>query len=508
MVVNKSFHRLIYHSFFISSDDKTQVMLSNQERLTLSTYTDLYGLIVPKDNLLRKINDLVDFSFVYDELVSKYCTNNGRTAESPIRLFKYLLLKVVYNISDVDVVERSRVDMSFKYFLGMAPEDNVINPSTLTKFRRLRLKDTDLLNLLIGKTVSIAIEKGIIKSKSIIVDATHTKSRSNPLSPMEVLRERSKLLRKMVYSVDENLKDQLPEKNLDDNIEHELSYCQKLIDFISKNQVLANFPKVREKINILSETIQDTQSRYTISKDRDARTGHKSADSTFFGYKSHLAMTEERIVSAAVVTSGEKGDGPQLNSLVDQSIQNGIDVDTVIGDSAYSGKENLILANENEIKIVAKLNPAITQGSRKEEERFEFNKDAGMFVCPAGHLAIRKAKQGTKNVSKNQTYSYYFDIVRCKICPLKDGCYRDGAKSKSYSVSINSKTHQDQIDFQKSDFFKEKSKHRYKIEAKNGELKNSHGYDRAISYGLDSMQMQGALTIFAVNLKRIIKLMA
>jgi hypothetical protein len=49
----------------------------------------------------------------------------------------------------VDVVERSFVDMSFKYFLDMAPEDKVINPGTLTRFRRLRLKDMDLLNLLI-----------------------------------------------------------------------------------------------------------------------------------------------------------------------------------------------------------------------------------------------------------------------------------------------------------------------------------------------------------------------
>ena len=160
-------------------------MLDQQESLPLSAYSDLYDLIVPKDNLLRKINELIDFTFVYDELVTKYCLNNGRMAESPIRMFKYLLLKTIYNISDVDVVERSRFDMSFKYFLGMAPEDSVINSSSLTKFRKLRLRDSDLLNLLIGKTVSIAFEKGVIKSKSIIVDATHTKSRSNPLSPLK-----------------------------------------------------------------------------------------------------------------------------------------------------------------------------------------------------------------------------------------------------------------------------------------------------------------------------------
>ncbi len=481
-------------------------MLEQQQKLVFSSYSELYELIIPEDNILRRIHELIDFSFIYDELSSKYCHDNGRTAESPIRLFKYLLLKVIYNVSDVDVVERSRVDMSFKYFLGMAPEDDVINASTLTKFRRLRLKDADLLNLLIGKTVAIAIDKGIIKSKSIIVDATHTKSRSNPLSPLEVLKERAKLLRKMAYSVDDDIKEQLPQKHIGDNLEQELSYCSELIDFIAKNEIISNYPKVKEKLNLLQETIEDTQDKYTLSKDEDARIGHKSADSSFFGYKSHIGMTEERIITAAVVTSGGKGDGPQLQAIVEQSMQNGMEVDTVIGDSAYSGKDNLIYGNENNIDIVSKLNPAITQGFRKEEDKFEFNKDAGMFVCPAGHMAVRKAKQGAKNTGTNQVHTYYFDIEKCKVCKLKQGCYKEGAKSKSYSVSINCKEHKEQIEFQNSDYFKDKSKHRYKIEAKNGELKNTHGFDRAISYGLDNMQMQTALTIFAVNLKRILKL--
>lgn len=94
-------------------------------------------------------------------------------------MFKYLLLKSIYDLSDVDVVERSKYDMSFKYFLDMVLEDEVINPSSLTKFRKLRLKDMNLLDMLITKTVQIALDKGIIRSKSIIVDATHTKSRYN-----------------------------------------------------------------------------------------------------------------------------------------------------------------------------------------------------------------------------------------------------------------------------------------------------------------------------------------
>lgn len=482
-------------------------MLLQQQKIHLSTFSELYNLIVPKENLLRKINELIDFSFIYKELVDKYCSNNGRTAESPVRMFKYLLLKTIYAVSDVDVVERSRYDMSFKYFLEMTPEEAVINSSSLTKFRKLRLKDTDLLNLLINKTVTIAVEKGIIRSKSIIVDATHTLSRSNPFSAIEVLRARSKILRKTVYTFDDQWIERMPEKNSDNDLEKELAYCKALEDLIEKDPSISSIPAVKEKLNLLKETVEDTQENFIFSKDTDAKTGHKSADSSFFGYKTHLAMTEERIITAAVVTSGEKGDGPELPKLLEISQQNGITVDTIIGDAAYSGKENLSLAGQQNIKVVARLNPSITQGFRKDEDKFDYNKDADMFVCPAGHLAIRKACQGKKNVGTNQVNTYYFDVEKCKSCPLKNGCYKDGAKTKTYSVSIKSGLHREQIIFQETDYYLEKSKHRYKIEAKNSELKNVHGYDRAISYGITNMQMQGAMAIFTVNLKRIIKLM-
>jgi len=202
-------------------------MLPTQQTIQFSNYSDLYNLIIPQDNLLRRINNLIDFSFVHRELIDKYCLNNGRTAECPVRMFKYLLLKIVYDIFDVDVVERSRYDMSFKYFLGMAPEElDLIDPSSLCKFRKLRLKDKDLLNLLIGNTVAIAIEKEIIKSKTIIVDATHTVSRSNPYSPVEILKLRSRQLRKSLYDADDTIKDSLPDKNEDDNMEHELDYTR------------------------------------------------------------------------------------------------------------------------------------------------------------------------------------------------------------------------------------------------------------------------------------------
>jgi len=483
-------------------------MLSQEQELILSEYSGLYDIVVPQDNLLRRINTLIDFSFVYQELVDKYCSDNGRMAESPIRMFKYLLLKVIYDISDVDVVERSRYDMSFKYFLGMAPEEDVINPSSLCKFRKLRLKDMDLMNLLIKKTVDIAIDKGVIKSRTIIVDATHTASRSNPYSPVEILRLRSKQLRKVIYDADESIKDSLPKKNEDEDLVHELDYTKELLDIVSDQASLAEIPAVKQRLNLLRETLADIEDHYTTSKDEDARVGHKSEDSSFFGYKTHIAMSDERIITAAVITSGEKGDGPQLESLVEQSRSNGMEVDTVIGDTAYSGIENLRLAEDekNGFELISKLHPVISNGFRKEEDKFDFNKDAGMFVCPAGHMAIRKARQGKKDGRCNQVWTYYFDTEKCKTCSRREGCYKDGAKVKTYSVSIRTEEQNRLMEFQKTPEFTLKARERYKIEAKNAELKHVFGYDRAESYGLYSMQMQGAITIFAANIKRILKL--
>lgn len=466
----------------------------------------IYEIVVPKDNMLRQINDLVDFSFVHEELQNKYCLDNGRNAVPPIRMFKYLLLKSIFDVSDVDVVERSKYDMSFKYFLDMTPEDEVINPSSLTKFRKLRLKDVNLLDMLIQKTVEIALEKEIIKSSAIIVDATHTRSRFNQQSPKEILMEKAKLLRKVVYQIDETMKEKFPPKTTTNELEDELDYCQKVIDAVEKEEAIREYPKVKEKLNYLKEIVADHHEHLQLSNDPDARVGHKTADSSFFGYKTHIAMSEERIITAATMTTGEKNDGKQLETLIDKSIKAGMNVETIIGDTAYSEKGNIEYANKNGMKLVAKLNPSVTQGYRQKEDEFEFNKDAGMYVCKAGHMAIRKARQGKKGVAANQTDTYYFDVEKCKHCPLKDGCYKEGAKSKSYSVSIKSDVHIEQTNFQDSDYFKEKSKERYKIEAKNSELKHRHGYDVASSSGLIGMEMQGAMAIFTVNLKRILKL--
>ncbi|TQR21007.1 hypothetical protein FG384_05280 [Psychrobacillus vulpis] len=66
------------------------------------------------------------------------------------------------------------------------------------------------------------------------------------------------------------------------------------------------------------------------------------------------------------------------------------------GYSLFRKRDNLSFIKKERMELISKLHPIITQGNRKHDNVFEFNKDAGMFVCPAGHLALKRIKQTRK----------------------------------------------------------------------------------------------------------------
>lgn len=107
-------------------------------------------------------------------------------------MFKYLFLKCMYDLSDRGLMDRARTDLAFKFFLDIAPEADVIDPSLLSKFRRKRLKDMKPMAFLIAKSIKMAVDLGLMKSRTLIIDATHTCSQYNPYAPLDLLRLRSK----------------------------------------------------------------------------------------------------------------------------------------------------------------------------------------------------------------------------------------------------------------------------------------------------------------------------
>lgn len=256
--------------------------------------------------------------------------------------------------------------------------------------------------------------------------------------------------------------------------------------------------KIRELLE--TEKIREIRSK----DDEDARFGHKTSTSTFYGYKNHLAMTEERLIAGISVTSGKEPDGQQLPKLIEKAKENGIEVTEVIGDMAYVSEENLDICGDK-IELIAFTNTAVAAAAdARLEEGFSYNKDAGLLQCPAGELAMRVKKWNAKN--GNQYHQYIFSKKRCKKCPMKDQCRVGKGKSQAYSITQASEKNKARLEFEASERFRERMKLRYRIEEKNGELKEAHGLRKADSIGLFAMQLQMYFTAFVVNVKRIVSL--
>lgn len=137
------------------------------------------------------------------------------------------------------------------------------------------------------------------------------------ISPREELIRQAKELRKSVYKIDESMHDKMPKKKEASGLlEDQIEYTKELLKVIKKDKRFKALLAIKEQIDLLEETMMDTEYEIEYSKDQDARVGHKTADTSFFGYKTHIAMTPERIITAATITTGEKHDEKQLIDLI------------------------------------------------------------------------------------------------------------------------------------------------------------------------------------------------
>ena len=454
---------------------------NSQLQLSLSPYQGIYDAVIPTNHLLRRIKENIDFSFV-----------------NP-------MLKL-YDLSDEILISNAQTDMAYKFFLDLEPEAKMIDPSLRTKFRKTRITE-DILEEMLRETIQQALDKGLIKSGTIIVDSAHTNASVRAKSPTQILRDMSKQLRKEIYKNAYELSEKFPEKpSVEAGLDEEIAYTQELLQALDEGIASCGNQKIQKISEEIKELLENEQIRAIRSKDgRDARFGHKTATSTFYGYKNHLAMTEERLIAGINVTDGGAPDGQELPGLIEKAQKNGIKVTEVLGDMAYVSDDNLKACGED-IKLIARTNTAVAAANGRLDEGFSFNKDAGMLQCPAGELATRVEKRASTN--GNTYLRYVFSKVKCRKCPQRENCRvgRGKSKEKSYSITQASEKNLERLKFEESEYFQERMKIRDWIEEKKGELKEAHGLRRADSRELFAMKLQMYFTVFTANVKRIVTL--
>src|SRR4030067_1619352 len=131
----------------------------------------LFDRIVPVDHLLRKINQVVDFSFIHELVKDRYTPELGRPAEDPEFMLRLCLLQYIYEDSDRQVVENARLNLAYKYFLSLAVDAEVPDYTTIYYFTSQRCGE-EKYRAVLEQIVHQCINKGLVKGKRQIIDST------------------------------------------------------------------------------------------------------------------------------------------------------------------------------------------------------------------------------------------------------------------------------------------------------------------------------------------------
>ena len=464
---------------------------------------------IPEDHLLKRISNAVDFSFINELLADSYCANFGRPAKEPELMAKLCILERLYNLSDVKVIEEANCNLAHLWFLGLNPDDPLPDPSLLAKFRTQRLKDISLDDIL-SEIVRQCMEKGIIKGTTLAVDATHTEANCKKQVPERVMKH---LAAKIFAALKADHNGKLPEeinafipdyKGIEDHKEAKRVMKEYLEKTVEEAEPFAgNVTKsvIEEVRDILSDEKFILQKGLRSLVDPDARVGYKSKTDSFFGYKTEFTMiTDERIITAVDVHSGEYVDGTGFHDLLEKTEEAGVKVEAVTGDKAYFRKDIL---DELEQKQIESVIPVSAVAYHVDEELFSYNKDSDEWFCRMGNRTVKKRQKLRNNALY---FTYTFDKEGCKNCPHREECMGRASGGRRFVISENTPAYYQESQRQKSPEFLEKYKKRASQEWKNAEMKRFHGLARARGWGLRSMTFQAKFTAIAVNLKRIANL--
>ena len=146
--------------------------------------------LVPQNHILRQINKVIDFSFVYDQVEESYCPDNGRPGEDPELLIRIHLIGYLYGLSELKLYEEVKMHAAYRWFCGLSFDDDVPDRSTMNKLLNHKWASLNIPETILNHIVQRCIDEGLVSGKHVSVDGTQIKANASikSLEPLEVHR--------------------------------------------------------------------------------------------------------------------------------------------------------------------------------------------------------------------------------------------------------------------------------------------------------------------------------
>lgn len=485
----------------------------------------VFEKLIPTDHLLVKIDSLIDFSFVYEVVKGNYKDGiKGRSSYDPVILFKLCLLEYIYCLSDVKIIERSRTDVAFRWFLCLSLDDKLPDDSTISYFRVHRLGSANI-ELIFNEIVKKCISNKFIKKHRYIVDSTDVEANTNYPSDKKLiiqsfrnlLKEVQKFNPALAFRISGEFEKQLANRLLDDE-KLTLNDCTAIakehLDTIHKElsvEIDSN-KKLADKYVIIFRLIKQYEGKSSDKivsyVDPDARIAHKSPGKIKKGYKDHIIVDEDsEIILSSIVTPFNVNDHKELIALVKKSNSLNLKPKELTADKAYGTTENRVFLYEQ--NMIANIS-FYTSSSRETKfglEDFEISRHLNLVVCPNDEISTdyyfsKRKKGGDRIVFK-------FEKNQCLNCPLKNDCLRENEKQKKYrivEVPTEYKIIINDRDRNNTPEFKESYNKRYKVERRFATLVRNHNMRRCRYLKIEGAKIHIYMSNMACNIIRMVHL--
>jgi transposase len=491
----------------------------------------VFDRVVPTDHYLRQVRQHVDFERFRPLLAPAY-SHTGRPGIDPVRMLKILFLCFHYRLSDRQVMARAQTDLAFRWFLDLRLDEALPNHTSDTYFRN-RI-GPDRFQAIFQELVGQARERGLVKDRLRLKDATHLFAAAADLTPRSLAAQvRERLLSAAEPLFPEWVAEQRARLELLRQTTSERTEAEQLaarVEFLreaavalrervaalspadakdAKRQRLANALALAEKL-LADCDHPEAGDRLINAVDPEARTGLHGE--YFLGYCLDLLVdADSEIITAVNVMPGNGAEAADALTLIaqEESAQ-GNDVAGLSMDGAgYNGPVLRELTDPDgrnlEVTVPPPASPPRTTFGPERFTLTVLDESTRELTCPNGATTRQRSRN-----PKDTGDRYVFVAKKCLGCPLRKECLENPSSSKGRTVIKNdyeAEYRQVAAKSATAEYAAVRREHP-KVERKLGEVVRHHGL-RILRYrGHMKAVVQGCLTAMVVNVKRIVKLVS
>ncbi len=352
--------------------------------------------LVPKDHLLRKIDNAVDFSKIYEFVEDLYCHDNGRPSVDPVVLFKMVMIQHLFGIPSLrKTAEEVRLNVAYRWFLGYSISESTPHFATVSYNFKHRFTDETIEKVFFWILSEIETA-GYLSPESVFVDGTHIKANANI----------KKVVKKAVPKAARIYEEQLMEEINEDRENH------------GKKPFDSSDDSPEEKT--INESITDPESGVF----------HKGEHKKCLAYTAQTACDKNGYIMDMTVNPGNMHDSVAFDGLYDRLVKRFPEIKNVVADAGYKipwiCKKVL---DDGRIPVLPYKRPMGNKGFYRPYE-YVYDEYYDCIICPENQVL----EYSTTNREGYREFKSKGDI--CVNCPNLSKCTNSAKHQKTVTKHI------------------------------------------------------------------------